>query len=161
MEWVDRFGQAVLDLDEAISAFSKSDPDLEQACEALVAVNRLKGELGIVYQQLEAIVSQVMDQVPEIQLSDGSKVEKRSASDRKAWKHADLATEVARRLSDMSVDLDTGEIVMSPEEMVVKVLDFVQPSYWRVKELNKIGITADRFCEVGEPKESIIVRKAK
>ena len=69
--------------------------------------------------------------------------------------------EVARRLDDISVDMDTGERTMSAQEMVIKVLDYVQPSYWRVKELGKIGISADKFCEVGETKESIIVRKAK
>jgi hypothetical protein len=35
----------------------------------------------------------------------------------------------------------------------------VQPSYWRIKELSAIGINADNYCEVDEPKTSIIVRK--
>jgi hypothetical protein len=62
---------------------------------------------------------------------------------------------------DMSVDMDTGEILSTPEEMITKVLDFLQPSYWRIKELQKIGIDADNYCEVKEAKASIIVRKAK
>jgi hypothetical protein len=41
------------------------------------------------------------------------------------------------------------------------MLDFVQPSYWRVKELAKFGINADNYCEVGDYKTNIIVRKAK
>ena len=57
--------------------------------------------------------------------------------------------------------MDTGEVLYSQQEIVAKLLDFVQPSYWRVKELQKIGIDADLYCEVGETKTSIIVRKAK
>jgi hypothetical protein len=55
--------------------------------------------------------------------------------------------------------MDTGEIVMSQEDMIANVLDYVQPSYWRIKELQNIGINPDHFCEVGETKTSIIVRK--
>jgi hypothetical protein len=103
----------------------------------------------------------LMGQMPEIALSDGSRIEKNSAVSRKSWKHKDLATEVASRLKDMSVDMDTGEVVMTAEDMVVKMLDYVYPSYWKVKELGKIGINADKYSEVGEAKDSIIVRKAK
>jgi hypothetical protein len=69
--------------------------------------------------------------------------------------------EVARRLVFESIDMETGEIMVSPEQLILKVLDFVQPSYWRIKELSKIGINADKFCEVGEHKTNIIVRKGK
>jgi hypothetical protein len=62
---------------------------------------------------------------------------------------------------ESSVDLDTGEVLLSPQEIAVKMLDFVQPSYWRVKELAKFGINADNYCEVGDYKTNIIVRKAK
>ena len=41
----------------------------------------------------------------------------------------------------------------------MKLLDYLQPSYWRIKELSKLGINADQYCEVGELKTSIIVRK--
>jgi hypothetical protein len=57
--------------------------------------------------------------------------------------------------------MSTGEVVLSTEDLLKKVLDYIQPSYWRVKELSKIGINADNYCEVGDYKTSIIVRKAK
>lgn len=161
MEWIDHFEKSLLDLDSSISEFSKSNPALEDACMALSALNRIKADFGVVYEQLAKIVSDLMGDIPEVMLQDGSKIEKRSASDRKSWMHQDLAREVAKRLNDMSIDMSTGEKTMTSEEMVVKVLDFVQPSYWRVKALGEIGITADKFCEVSEAKESIIVRKAK
>jgi hypothetical protein len=102
-----------------------------------------------------------MGSLPEFITTDGSKVEKRAGNDRKKWRHEELAQNIASRLSDMSVDMSTGEITMTPQEMVVKLLDYCAPSYWRVKELAKIGISADKFCEVEEKEASIIVRKAK
>lgn len=161
MNWIDDFEKSLLALDENIVAFGKEQPSLDDACVALVALNKLKGDLTVVYEQMVKIVSGAMGDIPEFTLPDGSKIEKRSASDRKAWMHEPLIHEVARRIQDISVDLETGERTMSTEDMIVKVLDFVQPSYWRVKALNELGISADKFCEVGETKESIIVRKAK
>lgn len=161
MEWIADFEKALLGLDSSITEFGKTTPDLEDACAALVMLNRLKTDFGIVYEELAKIVSESMGDIPEVSLGDGSKIEKRSASDRKSWMHQDLVKEVARRLNDISIDLETGERTMTSEEMIIKVLDFVQPSYWRVKALGEIGISADKFCEVGETKESIIVRKAK
>jgi hypothetical protein len=55
--------------------------------------------------------------------------------------------------------LETGEVVSTPQDMLIQMLDYVQPSYWRVKELQKIGINPDNYCVVGETKTSIIVRK--
>jgi hypothetical protein len=55
--------------------------------------------------------------------------------------------------------MDTGEVMLTQEELIVKLLDYMQPSYWRVGELNKLGINADNYCETGEPKVSLIVRK--
>lgn len=161
MQWIDDFEKSLLILDMRISEFSKEKPSMEEACETLVFLNRLKTDFAVVYDQLTKVVSEAMGDIPEIILPDGSKVEKRSASDRKTWMHAELAHEVARRIQDIAVDLDTGERVMSVEDMIVKVFDYVQPSYWRVKALGEIGVSADKFCEVGESKESIIVRKAK
>ena len=102
-----------------------------------------------------------MADVPEVNLEDGVKIEKKVASDRLAWKHADLATEIARRLIMTNVDMDTGETQKSTEELITEMLRFLQPSYWRVKELSTIGVNADNYCEVLEPKTSIIVRKPK
>jgi hypothetical protein len=55
--------------------------------------------------------------------------------------------------------MDTGEVVLSPADMVIKLLDYVAPSYWRVGELNKIGINADNYCETSDPEVSLILRK--
>lgn len=161
MNALQSFNQAILDLDKDLTAYIRTEPDLADLCATLVALNRFKADLATVYDSVSLTVSEKMAQLPEVLLPDGSRVEKKVASDRRSWKHETLALEVARRLNNMAIDLDTGEITMTTEEMVAKLLDYVQPSYWRVKELGKIGINADNYCEVGETKESIIVRKAK
>jgi hypothetical protein len=57
--------------------------------------------------------------------------------------------------------MDTGEVLLSPMEMMQKMLDYAAPSYWRVGELNKIGISADKFCEKSEGKVSLVISKEK
>ena len=96
-----------------------------------------------------------------VETMSGATIEKKTGADRKKWEHSKLASAVAERLSDMSVDMDTGEIMKSPQEIALDMLTYCAPSYWRVKELNKIGINPDNYCEVGDLKTSIIVRKAK
>jgi hypothetical protein len=61
----------------------------------------------------------------------------------------------------MSVDMDTGEVVMSAQDMVVKLLDYAAVSYWRVGKLGEIGVNPDSYCEQGDYKTSIIIREAK
>jgi uncharacterized protein YijF (DUF1287 family) len=38
------------------------------------------------------------------------------------------------------------------------MLSYGAVSYWRVKNLSKIGLVADEYCDVGEPKTSLVVR---
>lgn len=160
-DWVTQFRTATLELDKKIADLTSSDLTVEDACNILVALNIIKGEVALVYSNMEKVVSNLLDNQPEITLEDGSKIEKKWASDRKGWQHKNLADVVAHRLIESSVDMDTGEVLLTQEQIITKLLDFLQPSYWRVKELSKLGINADMYCEVGDTKSSIIVRKAK
>jgi hypothetical protein len=158
-DWVARFYKSILELDQDIEEFRDKVQSVEEACAALVALNRAKADFGMVYDHLSSIVSQAMEDSPEVALSDGSKVEKKFSSSRTGWRHKDLGSAVAGRIVDMSIDMDTGEVLATPAEMITQVLDFVQPSYWRIKELQRLGINPDMYCEVGDTKTSIIVRK--
>jgi hypothetical protein len=158
-DWVSKFHQSILELDSAVTDFGSKDQSVEDACSALVALNRAKADLGMVYDELANLVSRVMQDSPEVSLPDGSKIEKKFSSSRTGWRHKDLGSAVAGRIVDMSIDMDTGEVLSTPKEMIAQVLDFVQPSYWRIKELQKLGINPDMYCEVGDTKTSIIVRK--
>ncbi len=155
---VNALAKAMIDIDAAINEIKGSD-DPETACLKLVDIHRLKGDMAMVYDSATNAVSEVMREMSEVSLSNGMRIEKKMASTRKTWNHKDLANVVAKRIVESSVDLGTGEVVLSTEQMIEKMLVYVQPSYWRIKELSAIGINADRFCEVDEPKTSIIVRK--
>lgn len=159
---IQRLNRVFIEADEELSAFIASDPKPEDAAAILVEVHALKGAMADIYGVFSQKVIDLLQRanVGELQIKD-AQVEVRSGADRKQWEHDRLIDEVARRLVASSVDMDTGEVTMSTEEIVHKILDFVQPSYWRVKELAKIGITADQYCEVGEAKTNIIIRKAK
>ena len=152
--------RALMEIERAFIELGESK-DVETVCSALVEAHLLKASMSVAYDSLCHVVNGVMGNLPEFITADGSKVEKRAGNDRKKWRHEELAQNIASRLNDMSVDMSTGEITMSPQEMVVKLLDYCAPSYWRVKELAKIGISADKFCEVEEKEASIIVRKGK
>ena len=142
--------------DKALNNLDENDEQLW--FDTLVLLHSIKSDIGNIFTQYSNLIANKLE-TDEATASNGQKIEKKSAFDRKGWKHEDLASEVLRRLNDLSVDMDTGEVVMSSNEVAMKLLDYVQPSYWRIKELSKLGINADQYCEVGELKTSIIVRK--
>lgn len=151
---------ALLDFDRALSEEAKT-MSVNELCEVLVGLSRTKDELAQIYSDVSRITAEAFGDDSELLLNDGSRIEKRNASDRRGWQHKEIAALVAKKLVAMSIDMDTGERVMSAEEIAQRVLDYVQPSYWRVKQLSELGINADDYCEVGETKTNIIVRKAK
>lgn len=151
-----------MEADELLNAFAENNPNLEDVGAKVVELHTLKAAMGDVYSTFSAKAVKLFEEAEVVDMALGeSRIEVRGAADRKQWEHPRLMAEVARRLVFESIDMETGEIMVSPEQLITKVLDFVQPSYWRIKELSKIGINADKFCEVGESKTNIIVRKAK
>jgi len=159
-DWLEEFSGSLLNLDIDI-ADRRNSMSLDEAADALVAISRFRDDMKTIQDQLSLLVSELMEQSSEIETSDGSKIEKKGDVNRTGWKHADLADQVISRLTQMAVDMDTGEVVVTGPEMAKQLLRFLQPSYWRIKELSSIGINADDFSKVGEYKESVIVRKAK
>lgn len=152
----------LIEVDAKLSEFADSNPAIDEVGAKLIELHAIKGAVGDVYSSYSARATRLFQEAQVEDMAYGeNRIEVRTASDRKQWEHPRLIAEVARRLVSESIDMDTGEVMTSPEELISKVLDFVQPSYWRVKELSKIGINADKFCEVGEYKTNIIVRKAK
>jgi Zn-dependent M32 family carboxypeptidase len=151
--------QYILDLERELDDYIKSQPDVEDACGVLYEMNMIKRDMSSVYDSLSTSVGQLIADGKNVQLKNGGVIEKKSSYERRAWQHKDLASVVAQKLVRMSVDMDTGEIIKSPEEIAMQVLDYVQPSYWRVKELSSLGINVDNYCETGVLKTSIIVRK--
>jgi hypothetical protein len=152
--------QYILDLERELDDYVKSQPSAEDACGVLYEMNMIKRDMSSVYDSLSTSVGQLIPaNEKNVQLKNGGVIEKKISYVRQAWQHKDLASVVAQKLVRLSVDMDTGEIIKSPEEIAMQVLDYVQPSYWRVKELSSLGIDVDNYCETGVLKTSIIVRK--
>lgn len=165
LDWrtlVSTLSDNIRQVDMLIASLEKSElSDNADIAEFVSALHLVKSDISVVYDSACSVLIRAMKSLPEMVLTDGTKIEKRAASDRKKWQHETLAQNVASRINDMAVDMETGEVVLTPQDMMVKMLDYCAPSYWRVKELAKIGINADKFCDVAESKESIIVRRAK
>ena len=155
------FASALSNLNKEITEYIDSNPDIDEAAEGLAKLNFAKRELSVIYDSFAHGVGNLMGSSGMIETASGITIEKKTAADRKKWRHPELATRVAERLSEMSVDMDTGEIVMSAQDMVVKLLDYAAVSYWRVGKLGEIGVNPDSYCEQGDFKTSIIVREAK
>lgn len=161
LDKIQELRSAIMKLDSDISSFLAEQPSPEDAGMALAELNYLKRDISVVYDTFAGALSEIMGPTESLFLPDGTTIEKKSSYDRKGWKHADLGSAVADRLVKMSIDMDTGEVMKSPKEIAEEMLTYCAPSYWRIKELNKIGLNADNFSEVGDLKTSIIVRKPK
>ena len=90
---------------------------------------------------------------------EGATIEVKSGSSRKAWDHQSLAEDVAQRIYESSIDIDTGEVKKNPKEMMADMLKYGAVSYWRVGALKDLNIDPDEYCEVSPPKTSLIVRR--
>lgn len=162
IEGLEEFQKALLDLEDALKVHKNNKTtSVEDACKILVAISNFKTQLAMIYEDFSAYTIRMMEESDVVILPSGVTVEKKSSKDRRGWQHKDLASVVADRIRSLSIDMDTGERLMSQEEMIVKLLDYVQPSYWRVTALSDIGVNADDFCQAGEIKESISIRRNK
>lgn len=155
---LEQFSKLLHESDALLSKYLETSPDLAEAAEILAQLNVLKRDVAVVYDSFSGGVAKLMGNLGLIETASGAVVEKKSAVDRKKWMHAELASAVAQRLSEMSIDMDTGERIMTAEQMIQKLLDYAAVSYWRVGKLGELGINPDIYCEQGEHKTNIIVR---
>ena len=146
-------------LDEAIHLERSSD-DPERNIRLI--------HLGFILNEAKKYVTSLQKEATELLLkSDWDKtpyqnqrfsVETKTGQPRKKWDHQGLASQVAKRIHDRSIDIDTGEITKSPQEQIQELLEYASPSYWRVTALKEIGIDPDDYCEVQEPITNLIYR---
>lgn len=152
------FSERLADLEGRLQDYLAGQPPQEEACEVLAAFNRTKAEMKLAYDAFAIKVGSMMRD-DKILLPGGGEVEKNYSTKRTKWQHKDLASAVAQKLHKMSIDMDTGEVKVDPEEMAKAMLNYVQPSYWKVTQLEKLGINADSYCESGDSRMSVIVRQ--
>lgn len=146
-------------LDAVLTDIAESGMEITELATLLLELNRTKRELSVVYDSFSQKVMNLMGDVSLVEIPSGGSIEKKGATERKKWRHPELATRVAERLSEMSVDMDTGEVITDAQSMVVKLLDYAAVSYWRVGKLGEIGINPDSYCEQGDYKTNLVVRE--
>lgn len=147
----------VFDRAEAITESVADGDSIDVVAEGLLVLWRAKRDLAQAYQSLELKFAELMGEEPEVSLPDAL-IEKRMSTARKTWQHKELGQEVAARLLQLSVDMETGEILKDPQTLMMEMLDYAAPSYWRVKALERIGVDPNDFCETDDPKPSIRIR---
>jgi hypothetical protein len=148
----------LLDLDDFLHSEEVLNLDIEQLMEHLITINVAKRELADIYDAFSKVVIDRMDKdsIQEISVGNAN-IQKKISAPRKTWNSKSLIEDTYDRLAQSSTDMDTGELTLSPRELAIKLLDYFNPSYWRVKELSKLGINADNYCEVGEEKTNIAI----
>lgn len=161
VDFLDNFQQEILRADEMMNAARQQDWSVEEASAALVRLSNFKTQVAMLMDDQEKFLIEKMRETESVVLQSGETIEKKWSKNRTGWQHKDLAQVVAGRIENLAVDMDTGERVLTTSEMITKLLDFVQPSYWRVTALTDIGVNADDYCQAGESKASISIRKAK
>ena len=161
LNFVNEFASYLNNLDAVLTDISKSEIQITELAELLLKLNQMKRDFSVIYDFFSQKVMNSMGDSSLIELPSGGSIEKKGATERKKWRHPELATRVAERLSEMSVDMDTGEVVLDAQGMVVKLLDYAAVSYWRVGKLGEIGINPDSYCEQGDYKTNLIVKAGK
>lgn len=156
---VEEIRQAILNLDTALREYMESNPSSSDAANVLLQLNLAKADMGMAYDTFSNFFSGLIKDKEVLNLENGAQIEKKSSYDRKGWQHKELANAVVDKLIQLSVDMDTGEVLKSPRELATDLMKYCAPSYWRIKELSGLGINADNYCEVGQLRTSVIVRK--
>ena len=162
-ETIEEIGSLSRHLERLILLSSEDEiEDVMDAIEQLRAITGIKATLRNAYTDYEQIVAHAMEGGEyEITMPDGYIAERMETAPRRKWQHKELGAEVARRIVDHAIDMETGEITLSREEIAMRMLQFAAPSYWRIKELKKLAIDADKYCDSGDPKITVVVRQAK
>ena len=153
----------LIKLDDYLNSEEIQSLPLDEALAQLVALNDVKKELASIYDSYAAKMTHRMQSENStiITLRSGEEIKCMTGAPRKKWDNENLMSAVYDRIHQSSVDMDTEEVGLSDKEMVIKLLDYLSPSYWRVKALNDIGINADMYCETGEPKTNVAIYGSK
>jgi hypothetical protein len=150
----------LLIIDEVATRASKAE-QLSDLVDLYVQLDDFKKQFKIVLDDIANKAINLMGNVPEVTASNGMVVEQKSGAPRKAWDHQNIADLVARRIVANSIDMDTGEVLLSNTDQIKALLNYAGVGYWKVKALADLNINADNFCEVGEPSTTLAIRKAK
>jgi hypothetical protein len=143
---------------EMYDAARAATGDTDRLSDIVVVLHGLLATTKDTYKEACDLLASAMGDEPEVVSPSGPVLEKKNGTPRKTWRHTEIGRDVAHRLVEMNIDMDTGEVLLGTEDLMVAMLDYAAPSYWRVKQLSQLGLVADDYCEQGEPTTSIVVR---
>lgn len=149
----------LIQLDDYLHSGEVTNLGLNEALGQLIALNELKKDISLIYEAYASMMIEKMqaENSTIVNLPSGIEVKCLTSAPRKKWDNENLLSVVYDRIEQSSTDMDTGEVGLSSREIVIKLLDYLSPSYWRVKQLNEIGINADMYCETSESKTNIAI----
>ena len=149
-------------LEGLIVKLSSSDlgEDPQEILQVASNFHEAKSTTGYLYGELQDVITKEYDYFAKPVQVDGATIEIKSGSARKKWDHAAISDEVARRIVNTSVDIDTGEITKTPLEMLKEFTQYMGVSYWKVGQLKELHLDADEYCEVSPPKKNIVIRRS-
>jgi hypothetical protein len=165
MASIEEIKEAIASLDAMIAATGNligdgiPSVDRNEVAEVAVQFNNSLAAMKDVFAILSSDAISQLEYTPEPIEVEGGSVEIKAGSSRKAWDHERLASVVAKRIHDSSVDLTTGEVLMTTEQMIQEILKYAAVSYWRVGALKELDLTADNYCEVSEPKTNLVIKR--
>lgn len=139
---------------------SKLDADPKEVLQVATNLHEVKSRVGALYNELQSIITDEYDYFASPVVVDGATVEIKAGSSRKKWDHASISDDVARRIVNTSVDIDTGEVTKTPLEMLQEFTQYMGVSYWKVGKLKELHLDADEYCEVSPPKKNIVIRRS-
>lgn len=159
-------------LDSALSALRVFESDLiqmdslddystEDILQLASDLHLAKSLVGDLFNELQTRVTDHLGSLPIPVAVDGATIEIKAGSPRKTWDHDSLINDVTKRIVDSSIDLNTGEVVKTTPEMIKEALAFAGISYWKVTKLKELHLDADEYCEVGEAKKNLVIRRNK
>lgn len=146
----------IMELGEDIDAAEQ-----EELLQFASDLHAAKGHISELFNEVQSVVTEHLGHLAVPVTVDGATVEIKSGSPRKTWDHQSLIEDVSKRIVDSSIDLNTGEVIKSPMEMIREALQFAGISYWKVTKLKELHLDADEYCEVGESKKNLVIRRNK
>lgn len=145
----DLFGQ----LREAIANADRMLPHLaghpEELAFGIDAIRTLRRDLATLERRAEELCADAMD-TKVMEVEGLGAIERTRATVRREWKSDDLVKEI---VTVSLIDQETAEIPSSPVEAVARVVTAIQEcapltssTGWRIRALEKWGISPEDFC---------------
>lgn len=114
-------------------------------------------KLRDVYSYLQTEMARNMDK-GELYEKGKRSIEKKGGSGSVKWDNAALKSVVSEKILETAIDRETGAMNAPLSQIVAYAFECVGIDYWKVGELNKLGINPNLYRETSGYKENLIIR---